>query len=71
MEGTIRFQVENQPEPILQAGDAFLEPAGAHILHFDNVGPGRARFVAFYLAGHNDRELIRLLPQSSPLNYWE
>lgn len=35
--GTIRYQVEGQPMQILKAGDAFYEPAGPRILHFDNA----------------------------------
>lgn len=62
LEGAIRYQIENQPERILHAGDAFLEPADTPIMHFDNVGNGPARFVALYLAGTGDEKLIRLLP---------
>ena len=36
--GTIRFQVEGEEERTLGAGDAFHEPAGAPIAHFDNAG---------------------------------
>jgi len=34
--GTILYQVEGQPAQILKAGDAFFEPVGPQILHFDN-----------------------------------
>lgn len=61
LEGSIRFQVAGRPEQILRAGDTFLEPADTPIAHFDNPGPGRARFVAFYLAGADTGELTRLI----------
>jgi quercetin dioxygenase-like cupin family protein len=34
--GKIVYQVEGQAPRILKAGDAFFEPAGPQILHFDN-----------------------------------
>lgn len=60
--GVIAFQVEGEPVRRLRAGDAFYEPAGARILRFDNEGDTPAVFTAFYLAGPDDHELIRLLP---------
>ena len=35
--GTIYYQVEGSPAQILKAGDAFYEPVGPRILHFDNA----------------------------------
>ena len=35
--GTIYYQVEGMPAQILKAGDAFYEPVGPRILHFDNT----------------------------------
>ena len=35
--GTIYYQVEGMPAQILKAGDAFYEPVGPKILHFDNA----------------------------------
>jgi quercetin dioxygenase-like cupin family protein len=35
--GSIVYQVEGQPVQILKAGDAFYEPVGPQILHFDNA----------------------------------
>lgn len=61
LEGTIRLQVAGQPEQQLHAGDAFIEPAGATIVHFDNPGPAAARFLACYLIGPADHALIHLL----------
>jgi quercetin dioxygenase-like cupin family protein len=37
--GSIIYQVEGQPAQLLKAGDAFYEPAGPRILHFDNGSP--------------------------------
>ena len=35
--GTIYYQVEGMPAQILKTGDAFYEPVGPRILHFDNA----------------------------------
>ena len=35
--GTIYYQVEGMPAQILKSGDAFYEPVGPRILHFDNA----------------------------------
>lgn len=35
--GTILYQVEGQKPQILKAGDAFYEPVGPNIIHFDNA----------------------------------
>ena len=61
--GTIRFQVEGQPVQTLHGGDAFYEPVGKPIIHFDNTSAKRtAKFIACYLLDRPDGELIRLLP---------
>lgn len=62
--GTIRFQVDGRPAQLLHAGDAFLEPVGVTIVHFDNPGPAPARFLAVYLVGRTDDALIHLLSPS-------
>ena len=59
--GSIAYQIEGQPVRQLQAGDAFFEPAGARVARFDNGGETPARFVAFYLLGAGDTEIIRVL----------
>jgi quercetin dioxygenase-like cupin family protein len=62
VKGEITFQIEGQPAQVLRAGDAFYEPANTRILHFDNASPtNEARFVAVYLLGQEEQELIRLL----------
>ena len=61
--GTIRFQVEGEGERILHAGDAFHEPAGAPIAHFDNASAEEpATFIAFYLLPPGEDTLIEMLP---------
>jgi quercetin dioxygenase-like cupin family protein len=37
VEGTVKFQIKDEPVKILHAGDAFYEPAGTEITHFDNA----------------------------------
>jgi quercetin dioxygenase-like cupin family protein len=59
--GTIRFQIEGQPVQTLPRGSAFFEPANTRIAHFDNLSPrAPAKFIAFYLLGTDDRELIEM-----------
>jgi quercetin dioxygenase-like cupin family protein len=60
--GTIRFQVEGEAERILRAGDAFHEPSGAPIAHFDNASAHEpATFIAFYLLPPGEDTLIEML----------
>ena len=61
--GTIRFQVEGEEERTLRAGDAFHEPAGAPIAHFDNASADEpVTFIAFYLLPPGEDTLIEMLP---------
>ena len=61
--GTIRFQVDGEEARTLGAGDAFHEPAGAPIAHFDNAGEDEpATFIAFYLLPPGEDTLIEMLP---------
>jgi quercetin dioxygenase-like cupin family protein len=60
--GSIYFQIEGESAKNLSQGDAFYEPANKNILHFDNSSPTEAAdFVAFYLLGKDEKELIRML----------
>jgi quercetin dioxygenase-like cupin family protein len=60
--GTIRFQVEGEAEQILREGDAFHEPSGAPIAHFDNASAHEpATFIAFYLLPPGEDTLIEML----------
>jgi quercetin dioxygenase-like cupin family protein len=64
--GTIRFQVEGQEERVLRPGDAFHEPAGAPVAHFDNASEREpATFIAFYLLPPGEERLIEMLDQQS------
>jgi len=58
--GSILFEVAGQPPRVLHAGDAFFEPANTNIPHFDAQQDG-ATFVAHYLLGPAETELIRIL----------
>jgi quercetin dioxygenase-like cupin family protein len=58
--GSVLFQVEGEPARVLKAGDAFHEPANARVPHFDAQEEG-ASFVAFYLLGADETELLRML----------
>lgn len=50
--GTIQFQLEGQPATLLPEGSAFLEPANATVVRFDNASTDApATFIAFYLLG--------------------
>ena len=60
--GSIRFQVEGEAAQLLAEGSAFFEPAGAKVVQFDNASAeAPATFVAFYLMGTDDRQLIEML----------
>jgi quercetin dioxygenase-like cupin family protein len=61
LEGEALLQVEGQEQRVLRAGDAFYEPQGAPIVHFDNASAVKPmRFVAFYLID-NETQLIEML----------
>ena len=45
--GKIKYQVAGQSGQLLNKGDAFYEPAGPDILHFDDVGTEPAVFTDF------------------------
>jgi len=62
LSGSIRFQIEGRPAKTLRAGDAFFEPANLRIRSFDNSSARKpATFVAYYLLGDGDREIIEML----------
>ena len=58
--GSVYFQVEGEEARVLKPGDAFFEPANARVPHFDAQEQG-ASFVAYYLLGAGDGELLRML----------
>jgi quercetin dioxygenase-like cupin family protein len=62
VDGAIVFQIEEQKNKTLRAGDAFYEPENARILRFDNASETNpAKFIAFYLLGPGDNRLIEML----------
>lgn len=62
-EGSIAYQVDGEAVQHLQVGDAFYEPADVCVARFDNDSDSPAKFVAFYLLGQDEEELIRILPE--------
>jgi quercetin dioxygenase-like cupin family protein len=58
--GSVFFQVDGSPGRVLHPGEAFFEPAGAHVPHFDARDDG-ATFIAYYLLGPDEDELITML----------
>jgi quercetin dioxygenase-like cupin family protein len=63
--GTIQFQIRGQPAQYLRAGDGFFEPEHVEIAHFDNASADEpATFIAFYLLGADETELIEMLPMA-------
>ena len=62
LSGSILFQIEGRPAKTLRANDAFFEPANLRIRSFDNLSPREpATFVAYYLLGAGEREIIEML----------
>jgi len=60
--GSVLFQIEGRAAKTLQAGDAFFEPANLRIRSFDNASPREsAAFVAYYLLGAEEHEIIEML----------
>jgi quercetin dioxygenase-like cupin family protein len=61
LSGTIRFQIAEQPARVLSAGDAFHEPDGAWIAHFDNASNSEpAIFLACYLLPPGEERIIEM-----------
>ena len=61
-EGTAIIQIEGRESERLHAGDAFFEPANVKMLRFDNASDAVGmKFIAFYLLGEDEGELIRML----------
>ncbi len=60
-QGEIALQIEGKPVQHLKAGDAYYEPAHAHIARFDNEGGAAAQFTAIYMVCDGSQELVRIL----------
>jgi quercetin dioxygenase-like cupin family protein len=60
--GAVLFQIEGEETMILAEGEAFYEPKGKVILHFDNASMHKPlTVIAFYLK-EGKEETIKLLP---------
>jgi|ERR1700728_697 quercetin dioxygenase-like cupin family protein len=67
--GAIDFQIEGKAVQHLHSGDAFYEPSGARVAHFDNASASvGATFIAFYLLANGQRELIEMIKQPEGSN---
>lgn len=65
--GRFLFQVEGTPARVLDTGDAFYEPAGAAIAHFDNASASEpAAISVFYLIDDPAAALVEPLPPVKP-----
>lgn len=61
VEGKCLVQVEGEPAKILNAGDAFYEPADTPIVHFDNYSETEPmKFIAYYLT-NGEADLIKMI----------
>ena len=62
--GRIRFQLTGGPETILETGQAFHEPTGVEVPHFDNASDDEAAvFIACYLLPPGEDRVIEMLDQ--------
>lgn len=62
LSGSIRFQATGGPETTLTPGEAFHEPSGIEIPHFDNASETEpATFLACYLLAPGEDRLIEIL----------
>jgi quercetin dioxygenase-like cupin family protein len=57
LRGSAAYQVEGQPESVLQAGDVFFEPEGERIARFDAQDDGVTFLAYFLLSPGQDPEL--------------
>jgi quercetin dioxygenase-like cupin family protein len=61
--GSIIYQVEGQEPQLRREGDAFYEPAGTNILHFDNTSDSEeAVFTAVYLQKNGQPLIVFPVP---------
>lgn len=62
--GSVLFQIEGQPEQVLDQGSAFYEPKDQPILKFDNASDTIPLvFIAYYLL-EDKEDIITILPQN-------
>jgi quercetin dioxygenase-like cupin family protein len=56
--GSVSFQIEGQEPQLRREGDAFYEPAGPNILHFDNASDTEEAVFAAFSLQRNGQSLI-------------
>lgn len=62
LSGSIRFEAAGVSPRTLTPGDAFYEPAGVEVQHFDNASDTEpATFLACYLLSPDEDQLIEML----------
>jgi quercetin dioxygenase-like cupin family protein len=59
--GSAIYQIEGQPEILLETGDVFYEPEGARIARFDATDEG-VTFLAYFVLGP-DEQAEMLFPE--------
>lgn len=58
--GSVVFQVEEQPEVTLRAGDTFYEPGATTITKFDSTEDG-VTFLGYFLLGENESPVLEFV----------
>ncbi len=67
--GAIYYQIEGQKPQILRTGDAFYEPVGPRILHFDNASKTEeAVFTDFNLEQHDEPFIVFPTPPTAKID---
>jgi quercetin dioxygenase-like cupin family protein len=63
LEGEFIVKIEGQPAHLYKTGETVFEPANTVIERYDNASLTKpAVLIATYLAGADDKELIKLVP---------
>ena len=59
-EGTLLFEVKGEEPKTIKKGEAFSEPAGSLIVHFDNKSDtAPLKFIAYYLT-NGEKDLVEM-----------
>lgn len=67
IEGSLRMQVEGEPETVYKAGESFYEaPDGVHLVSANASDRESARFVAFFTCDR-DAPLSAVVPEAQPV----
>jgi quercetin dioxygenase-like cupin family protein len=66
VEGTLRTQVQDEPEAIYKPGESFYEaPNGVHLVSANASDKGPAKFLAFFVCDHETPRSVDV-PKSKP-----